>query len=440
MNHEETAQVQSPSTPDPIGLLKQSPWDLAHLFGIRRLVFAQPSLRGVLKQWMAEQHEASIPAGLGAYVLGDYKKAISFLEGFLDQPGVAPVIGRAQNSIGNPDWALEHFTAPKTPDEATTLLQAQLRKAEQGDDQALAEVKAFVDNPGLLEGSAWVPYIKGWLLERNLKIDEALDLFKEARDLDPSLTEATFRLARLLDSKGEDEKAIELYEAILHRGPANLAVLVNLGLLFEDQGEFGKAGRCFQGVLDACPTNKRARMFFEDAEASRNMSYDEDQVKRDDKRNKILRTPITDFELSVRSRNCLSKMGIRTLGDLVTKTENELLSYKNFGETSLMEIQEILRAKGLRLGMDFDQGWTASAPAQGIELVEGNPNDPHNRPIAELDLSVRARRIIEMFKIRTIGDLCRKTEAELMSCPNFGQTSLNEIRTKLDELGLSLNS
>ncbi len=96
--------------------------------------------------------------------------------------------------------------------------------------------------------------------------------------------------------------------------------------------------------------------------------------------------------------------------------------------------------KIMLLGMDFDQGWTTSSPAQGIELVEGNPNDPHNRPIAELDLSVRARRIIEMFKIRTIGDLCRKTEAELMSCPNFGQTSLNEIRTKLDELGLSLNS
>ena len=135
-------------------------------------------------------------------------------------------------------------------------------------------------------------------------------------------------------------------------------------------------------------------------------------------------------------------MGIRTLGDLVTKTENELLSYKNFGETSLMEIQEILRAKGLRLGMDFDQAWapSTSAPAPGIELVEGNPDDPKNRPIAELDLSVRARRIIEMFKIRTIGDLCRKTEAELMSCPNFGQTSLNEIRTKLDDLGLSLNS
>ena len=39
------------------------------------------------------------------------------------------------------------------------------------------------------------------------------------------------------------------------------------------------------------------------------------QERREDKRNAILRTPVTDFELSVRSRNCLAKMGIRTLGE-----------------------------------------------------------------------------------------------------------------------------
>ena len=43
-----------------------------------------------------------------------------------------------------------------------------------------------------------------------------------------------------------------------------------------------------------------------------------------------------------------------------------------------------------------------------------------------------------MLKLRTIGDLSSNTEAELLACPNFGQTSLNEIKTKLDEFGLSL--
>ena len=58
------------------------------------------------------------------------------------------------------------------------------------------------------------------------------------------------------------------------------------------------------------------------------------------------RFPITDFELSVRSRNCLKKMNIRSLGDLLKTTEQELLSYKNFGETSLNEIKALLDAKG----------------------------------------------------------------------------------------------
>ena len=72
------------------------------------------------------------------------------------------------------------------------------------------------------------------------------------------------------------------------------------------------------------------------------------------------------------------------------------------------------------------------------EATSLDMSDPRNRPIAELDLSVRSRRVIEMFKLRNIGDLAQKTEAELMACPNFGQTSLNEIKSKLDAFGLSL--
>ena len=64
----------------------------------------------------------------------------------------------------------------------------------------------------------------------------------------------------------------------------------------------------------------------------------------------VLNIPVTDFELSVRSRNCLQKMGIMTLGDLCRCTEQDLLASKNFGETSLVEIKEMLATKGLRLG------------------------------------------------------------------------------------------
>ena len=86
------------------------------------------------------------------------------------------------------------------------------------------------------------------------------------------------------------------------------------------------------------------------------MYYDEDQARRIAKRNAVLDIPVTDFELSVRARNCLKKMNIRTLGDLVRITEAELLAYKNFGETSLKEIKDMLTAKGLRLGQALEEG------------------------------------------------------------------------------------
>ena len=226
--------------------------------------------------------------------------------------------------------------------------------------------------------------------------------------------------------------------------PVNVSCVMNLGILYEDMGNYRRAMQCFDLALQADPEDKRARMYRRDAAAALNMYYDEDQERQEDKRNKILRTPINDFELSVRSRNCLAKMGVYTLGDLVKKTEAELLSYKNFGETSLLEIKEILDAKGLRLGMGHDDlmstaiGETDEAPVPPEELPDPNSPDPSRRPISELDLSVRSRRIVDLLKIRTIGDLANKTEAELLACPNFGQTSLNEIKTKLDEFGLSL--
>ena len=70
----------------------------------------------------------------------------------------------------------------------------------------------------------------------------------------------------------------------------------------------------------------------------------------------MLEIPVTDFELSVRSRNCLKKMNIKTLGDLTRVSEQQLLSSKNFGETSLEEIKEMLTSKGLRIGQSLEEG------------------------------------------------------------------------------------
>jgi len=63
---------------------------------------------------------------------------------------------------------------------------------------------------------------------------------------------------------------------------------------------------------------------------------------------------VEELELSVRSYNCLKNANIQTIGDLVQKTEAEMLRTKNFGRKSLNEIKEILGGLGLSFGMKFD--------------------------------------------------------------------------------------
>ncbi len=72
--------------------------------------------------------------------------------------------------------------------------------------------------------------------------------------------------------------------------------------------------------------------------------------------NKNLFRPVEDLELSVRSANCLKNARIRYIGDLVTKTEQEMLKTKNFGRKSLNEIKDIIKQMGLSLGMTVE-GW-----------------------------------------------------------------------------------
>jgi len=67
-----------------------------------------------------------------------------------------------------------------------------------------------------------------------------------------------------------------------------------------------------------------------------------------------LRLPISELELSVRSSNCLREAGIKTIADLVRKSEEEMLNFKNFGKKSLTEIQELLMGMGVTLGMQID--------------------------------------------------------------------------------------
>ena len=72
--------------------------------------------------------------------------------------------------------------------------------------------------------------------------------------------------------------------------------------------------------------------------------------------NENLYRSVDELELSVRSANCLQNANIKLIGELVQRTEAEMLKTKNFGRKSLREIKEILQTMGLQLGMKLD-GW-----------------------------------------------------------------------------------
>ena len=85
--------------------------------------------------------------------------------------------------------------------------------------------------------------------------------------------------------------------------------------------------------------------------------------------NEVLNRSVDEMELSVRSYNCLKNANIGTIGDLVQKTEAEMLRTKNFGRKSLNEIKEILATMGMGFGMKFDsQGRLLTPSGQPMVL------------------------------------------------------------------------
>lgn len=70
---------------------------------------------------------------------------------------------------------------------------------------------------------------------------------------------------------------------------------------------------------------------------------------------KILKTSLSDLDLSVRAYNCLKAAEIRTLGELVSFHIEDLLKFRNFGKKSLTELEDFVKEKGLNFGMDVSK-------------------------------------------------------------------------------------
>lgn len=310
-------------------------------------------------------------------------------------------------------------------------------------DEALEKLdKASKDD----QATAPHQYTRGRALEELGRYEEAAEAYQKALEADAEYRPARFRMGFLADLRGDEETAVECYEQCIKQAPTDIASLLNLGTIYETRGYidsqyYDRAIECYERIIDLQPNNARARLALRDVQAAQVMYYDEEQERRRDQRNQVLEIPVTDFELSVRSRNCLKKMNIRTLGDLIMHTDKDLLSYKNFGETSLAEIKEMLTSKGLYLGMGLEQQTPKpQAAPQPTPVPQPSPSSSAaaDIPLDSIEFSVRARKCFERLGIETLGELADKTEPDLLGTKNFGQTSLNEIKQKLNRYGLSL--
>lgn len=384
--------------------------------------------------------KALLDVGIGLFILGRNAEAVEKLTKAKDCKEKFMVLAFALRKLHRFDEAVENlknslnFEADKF---SVTMEKVATYRCARNFEAAEKELRAVANFENV---SAEYHYQRGRLREAQGAYDGALADYKTAVDLSPCHQGALFHLAFRCDLAGDEEAAIDYYRQISSGSPVYVSALLNLAVLYEDSDQLDKATQCVNTVLEMHPNHQRALLFKKDIDSARTMFYDEEREKKKTRKNQILETPISDFELSVRSRNCLKKMKIDTLGDLLRISEAELLSYKNFGETSLREIKSILDPKGLHLGMAIEEEHIPPVETEDITVVEDEDKGLRSKSVDDLQLSVRARKCLTKLNVHTIGELTARTDAELLGCKNFGVTSLNEVKKALADLGLSLRN
>lgn len=438
------AVATSPAS--PAAFFAAPPASPSALIAARQAVLADPTNADKFRAAVIEARQANNAdlAALGSWVTGEYGKALDFVHGDSDlakfvRGSSLLELSRAEEAAA----ALKGCEKASDPALASLTLEALVAARQQDEFEKALDAASLTDMDAL--------YFKAVHAEVQGEYATAIQGYRAVLAEDEAHVGARFRLAYRLDLKGEDAQAIREYESLLQVRPIPSAALINLGVLYEDRNDFERACGCFGAVLRSDPANPRARLYFKDAHESLDMYYDEDLERKEDKLMQILRTPISDFELSVRARNCLANMDIRTLADLVSRSEAELLEFKNFGETSLNEIKRVLSQKGLRLGLRREDGsyivpeeFEGGGEGQELDLewlgeITDEQREALDLQISSLSLSVRCHRaLVERLNLQRVGDILRYTGDDLLAMPNFGITSLNELQNKLTEFNLFL--
>lgn len=142
-------------------------------------------------------------------------------------------------------------------------------------------------------------------------------------------------------------------------------------------------------------------------------------------------TPLESVDLAVRVREYLLAAGLKTVEEVASKTEQELLRTPGIAPKSIQAIKEMLARRGLSL---------ATGPLP--EPAATSPRNPaaEMTPLSEAGLSTRALRTLTNDGNITLGDVAGKTEAELRRTPELGRKQLIEVKRVLADFGLSLRA
>jgi DNA-directed RNA polymerase subunit alpha len=365
-------------------------------------------------------HKDHARTGVLAFALGRYADA----EEYLDEKDAfgAAILGMVHAELGDVGEAKALLTAAaKSIPEAKSEL-CRCLAANGQDDEAERAALTVVE-------TAERQFCIGIAAEAKGNVEGAIKAYEAALETNPRHAEAAFKLGVLLDRIGDDDLAAEQFLICADVWPAYVPGVVNLGIIYDERGEPNAAIDCFRQALAWNPRDRRVLGLLRDAHASRKMFYDEKEEREREKMEKVMRTSVNDFELSVRSRNCLAKMNIFTLGDLLRISEPEMLAYKNFGETSLKEVKEMLSARNLRLGMYKQVEEKTIAKADHKVLAES---------IERLELSPTAAKVLDDLGVTRIGDLAQYSDLDLYRAEGSGQTVMQELATALGAYGVVL--
>ena len=416
---------------------------------VRRELHCHVDLRTRLEELLADfdkivkefpsENKAEVRRGIGKWLLGLSEQAIPILEPARTSKEKEYFLGVSCLEAGVAGKALGPLKEAYGADSSDPLISVAYCEAK---IQAGKHEEAETHVERLLKkapsAAAW--YLKGLLADMQGFYDDAVEAYEKSLEIEPGYPRALFRLAYVMDLTGEDARAMELYEQLRKLRPMHLNTVINLGVLYEDRGEYDRAVRCYQSILDYFPTHSRARLYLKDAQASLTMFYDEDAARREAKVTQVLAQPVAEISFSPRVRGALEKLGIISLGELVGKSEEELLGIPNFGRTSLRELKEYLSSKGLGLASAGGPGGLLEEGGPAPEMASGSTSDDViKKNLADFEWSGRIRKVFEKMGLVTVGDLMERTEKDLLKSKNLGLTSIKDIRRKLGQLGFQMN-